>query len=79
MCVCVCVCVCCACVYLTDAYDPSYGARPIRRYLQRQVATQVAKTSTEIYQQRKTHTDVENNIFLVWARPLRLYIPIAQD
>lgn len=30
-----------------EAYDPAYGARPIRRYLQRQVATEVARKLME--------------------------------
>ncbi|MBQ6537567.1 MAG: type VI secretion system ATPase TssH, partial [Eubacterium sp.] len=33
-----------AAVYITDqAYDPSYGARPLRRYIQKHIETLIAK------------------------------------
>ena len=50
--------------YLAEnAYDPHYGARPLRRYIQKEIETNLAKKilSNEIHEKSTVMIDLENN------------------
>ena len=46
----------------TNAYDPQYGARPLRRYIQKQLETSLAKLilSNKIKERDKVDVVLEN-------------------
>ena len=53
-------------------YDPVYGARPLRRYIQREVETRIARAllSGEIHDGAIIHIDAEDDELVVrWRNP----------
>jgi len=46
-----------------NAYDPHYGARPLRRYIQKEIETSLAKKilANEIHEKSNVLIDLDNN------------------
>ena len=46
-------------------FDETYGARPMKRHIQREVESLIAKFLLENYDAKKIEVDVENNNYTV--------------
>ncbi len=46
-------------------FDETYGARPMKRHIQREIESKVAKFLLENYDARKIEVDVENNDYVI--------------
>ena len=46
-----------------NAYDPHYGARPLRRYIQKEIETSLAKKilANEVHEKSNVLIDLDNN------------------
>ncbi|MDC7242462.1 MAG: AAA family ATPase, partial [Sphaerochaetaceae bacterium] len=52
---------------INDAFDPDYGARPLKRYIQHEIESYLAKQiiASKIVPDKPYHLDVEGNTFIV--------------
>ena len=49
-----------------NAYDPHYGARPLRRYIQREIETSLAKKilANEVHEKSNVLIDLDDNLIV---------------